>query len=74
MANENTTHPGLEKLITKGAKNGFVTFDDINAELPDDLVSPDSGPIQKFHDGPVPYAKLSGQVGLRKESFYFFFS
>ena len=31
----------IKKLITKGKKKGYVTYDELNAALPSDQMSPD---------------------------------
>ena len=36
-----STDPKIKALIEKGKERGFVTYDEINAIIPDELVSPD---------------------------------
>ena len=31
----------MKELITKGKKQGYLTYDDVNEALPDDVISPD---------------------------------
>ncbi len=35
------THPAVAELIESGRQRGFITFDELNALLPDELVDPD---------------------------------
>ena len=36
-----TLHPALEELIGNSCKRGFITYDELNTLLPDELVAPD---------------------------------
>jgi len=35
------THPAVEELVQNGSKKGFITYDELNALLPDEMVDPE---------------------------------
>ncbi|RLA99595.1 MAG: RNA polymerase sigma factor RpoD, partial [Deltaproteobacteria bacterium] len=41
MSNKKTYSKEIQKLITMGKSKGYLTYDEINNALPDDITSPD---------------------------------
>jgi RNA polymerase primary sigma factor len=57
--------PGVQNLIERGKERGFVTYDELNKVLPDDMVSPDKldAVLQKMDDLGIELVESSDEEG-----------
>src|SRR5882672_11268913 len=57
--------PELKALIDEGKERGFVTYDELNKVLPDDVVSPEKLDLilQKMEDLGIEMVESSGEKG-----------
>jgi RNA polymerase primary sigma factor len=60
-----TLGPAVKSLIEKGKERGFVTYDELNKVLPDDMVSPDKldAVLQKMDDLGIELVESSDEEG-----------
>ena len=63
--------PEVKNLIEEGKKKGFVTYDELNKVLPDDMVSPDKLDmiLQMMDDLGIEMVESAGDIGGEKEAF-----
>jgi len=61
--------PRIKALIEKGKERGFVTYDEINAIIPDELVSPDKldALLQKMDDLEIEVVEASAEEEEKEE-------
>ncbi|RPH47224.1 MAG: RNA polymerase sigma factor RpoD, partial [Planctomycetota bacterium] len=61
--------PEVRALIEKGKERGFVTYDELNKVLPDDIVSPDmlDAVLQKMDDLGIEMVESSEEGGKEDE-------
>jgi RNA polymerase primary sigma factor len=61
--------PEVKSLIEKGKERGFVTYDELNKVLPDDIVSPDTldAVLQKMDDLGIELVDSSEEEGGKEE-------
>ncbi|MBV8881336.1 MAG: hypothetical protein JO332_15325, partial [Planctomycetaceae bacterium] len=62
--------PQIKALIEKGRERGFVTYDEINAIIPDELVSPDKldALLQKMDDLEIEVVETAGDGDGKDDS------
>jgi len=62
--------PEIRNLIEKGKERGFVTYDELNRVLPDDIVSPDKldAVLQKMDDLGIEMVETAEEEGGKEEA------
>src|SRR5258708_37701104 len=62
--------PRIKALIAKGKERGFVTYDEINAIIPDELVSPDKldALLQKMDDLEIEVVEASADEEEKEDA------